>query len=119
MRQSLCKYTLILHVHVISSVSFFFFQAEDGIRDVAVTGVQTCALPICSPGKAAHARILVNDRLDVALAAHAGGVHLGEQSLPPEAALRLRQGLEQEDFLIGVSCHSPKAAKQAERGGAD
>ena len=25
----------------------FFFQAEDGIRDVAVTGVQTCALPIC------------------------------------------------------------------------
>src|SRR2546429_7310498 len=27
---------------------FFFFQAEDGIRDVAVTGVQTCALPICS-----------------------------------------------------------------------
>src|SRR5256884_9036827 len=28
------------------SVFFFFFQAEDGIRDVAVTGVQTCALPI-------------------------------------------------------------------------
>src|SRR5256884_5357795 len=27
-------------------VVFFFFQAEDGIRDVAVTGVQTCALPI-------------------------------------------------------------------------
>src|SRR2546429_507634 len=29
-------------------VFFFFFQAEDGIRDVAVTGVQTCALPILS-----------------------------------------------------------------------
>src|SRR5687768_18363425 len=28
---------------------FFFFQAEDGIRDVAVTGVQTCALPILAP----------------------------------------------------------------------
>src|SRR2546422_7779886 len=28
----------------------FFFQAEDGIRDVAVTGVQTCALPILRPG---------------------------------------------------------------------
>src|SRR5256885_4503054 len=26
---------------------FFFFQAEDGIRDYKVTGVQTCALPIC------------------------------------------------------------------------
>src|SRR3989449_4831760 len=45
---------------------FFFFQAEDGIRDVAVTGVQTCALPICRgrrprhgralPGRALHAR---------------------------------------------------------------
>src|SRR3712207_7245086 len=28
---------------------FFFFQAEDGIRDIGVTGVQTCALPISSP----------------------------------------------------------------------
>src|SRR3712207_7404469 len=28
------------------SFSFFFFQAEDGIRDIGVTGVQTCALPI-------------------------------------------------------------------------
>src|SRR5580700_11259577 len=29
---------------------FFFFQAEDGIRDLYVTGVQTCALPICHVG---------------------------------------------------------------------
>src|SRR2546422_8089367 len=36
------KVATILHV-------FFFFQAEDGIRDVAVTGVQTCALPIYRP----------------------------------------------------------------------
>src|SRR2546427_9319783 len=31
----------------LSSLFFFFFQAEDGIRDLTVTGVQTCALPIC------------------------------------------------------------------------
>src|SRR6266496_5446494 len=30
---------------------FFFFQAEDGIRDLYVTGVQTCALPICRRGQ--------------------------------------------------------------------
>src|SRR5690554_2220067 len=30
---------------------FFFFQAEDGIRDADVTGVQTCALPISTPSK--------------------------------------------------------------------
>src|SRR5689334_24030584 len=32
-----------------SFFSLFFFQAEDGIRDGTVTGVQTCALPICPP----------------------------------------------------------------------
>src|SRR5437763_16172910 len=32
---------------------FFFFQAEDGIRDTSVTGVQTCALPIAPPKRAA------------------------------------------------------------------
>src|SRR5947209_15817262 len=32
--------------HVLLFVLFFFFQAEDGIRDIGVTGVQTCALPI-------------------------------------------------------------------------
>src|SRR2546430_10312544 len=32
-----------------SMIIFFFFQAEDGIRDLTVTGVQTCALPISSP----------------------------------------------------------------------
>src|SRR5215217_4151149 len=35
---------------VIDIVFFFFFQAEDGIRDIGVTGVQTCALPICPWG---------------------------------------------------------------------
>src|SRR2546422_3844161 len=39
-------YWLSLLVALVFCVLFFFFQAEDGIRDVAVTGVQTCALPI-------------------------------------------------------------------------
>src|SRR2546430_4423118 len=42
---------LVREVMVMSQVNFsffFFFQAEDGIRDLTVTGVQTCALPICS-----------------------------------------------------------------------
>src|SRR2546429_2138211 len=40
------------HLESILGDLFFFFQAEDGIRDVAVTGVQTCALPI-SPAEGA------------------------------------------------------------------
>src|SRR2546429_591466 len=38
----------VLSVVCVLLFFFFFFQAEDGIRDVAVTGVQTCALPIWS-----------------------------------------------------------------------
>src|SRR2546430_5273324 len=46
-----CKFTVV-HGELIGragcySCFFFFFQAEDGIRDLTVTGVQTCALPIC------------------------------------------------------------------------
>src|SRR5699024_11740951 len=39
---------LFVFVYYFFLFSFFFFQAEDGIRDRNVTGVQTCALPICS-----------------------------------------------------------------------
>src|SRR2546430_3482901 len=35
---------------MVCKLTFFFFQAEDGIRDLTVTGVQTCALPIFIPG---------------------------------------------------------------------
>ena len=38
----------------------FFFQAEDGIRDRLVTGVQTCALPICDPDHPAHDRLFLS-----------------------------------------------------------
>src|SRR5437763_3586916 len=44
--------------------SFFFFQADDGIRDTSVTGVQTCALPICMLPKRDH-------RQAIALGQHA------------------------------------------------
>src|SRR5438132_6450162 len=47
-------------------VYFFFFQAEDGIRDHCVTGVQTCALPICLPSARSCERPVVCAR-DLAL----------------------------------------------------
>src|SRR2546430_10409801 len=39
-----------LSASLTSIICFFFFQAEDGIRDLTVTGVQTCALPIWGRG---------------------------------------------------------------------
>src|SRR5688572_8238012 len=42
------EYINMITVLAVATKLFFFFQAEDGIRDLTVTGVQTCALPICS-----------------------------------------------------------------------
>lgn len=72
---------------------------------------------------AAHgsaARILVNDRLDVALAAGAGGVHLGRESVPVAAVARWRtSGRAPQGILVGASCHSLAEAQQAELDAAD
>lgn len=68
----------------------------------------------------ADLRILLNDRLDVALAAGADGVHLGEQSLPAKEAKRLateRKGAAQ--FMVGVSAHSLRSVAEAQASGAD
>jgi thiamine-phosphate pyrophosphorylase len=65
-------------------------------------------------------RIFVNDRLDIAWAARANGVHLGEQSLTVARVKTLRaSGYLPEEFSIGASCHSLEAAVAAERDGAD
>jgi thiamine-phosphate pyrophosphorylase len=73
-----------------------------------------------SEGRRDTARIMVNDRLDVALAERAGGVHLGESGLPVNEAKRfVHAHVSHEDFLVGVSGHSLEAAKSAESGGAD
>ena len=64
-------------------------------------------------------RIIVNNRLDVALAAGADGVHLGGGSVPAREAIRwLRNGNRPGDFLVGVSCHNLEEARAAEDAGA-
>ncbi len=77
-----------------------------------------------SAKRASAFRVLVNDRLDVAIAERAHGVHLGETSLPVPDARRLiaaaaRKKAPDESFLVGVSTHSIEAALNAERDGAD
>lgn len=64
-------------------------------------------------------RVIVNDRLDVALAAGAHGVHLGEASMPAgDVRPWLRATGAASEFLLGVSCHSREAVCAAERDGA-
>ena len=56
-------------------------------------------------------KVIINDRLDIALAAGADGVHLGQDDLPPDEARRLAG----ENFLIGFSTHSVEQAVSALR----
>ena len=70
-------------------------------------------LPTLRDGR--PARVLVNDRLDVALAVGADGVHLGALSMPIQVVRRVAP----RPFVIGASCHSLDEAMAAESAGAD
>ncbi|UCH35004.1 MAG: thiamine phosphate synthase [Armatimonadota bacterium] len=67
----------------------------------------------------AGALFIVNDRLDVALAAQAHGVHLGDEDLPVADARRALAGWERRRFIIGASAATVKEAQQAVADGAD
>lgn len=59
--------------------------------------------------------LIINDRLDIAMAVGAAGVHLGQDDLPCAAARRILG----KEYLIGVSAHNPAEAKAALQSGAD
>lgn len=73
----------------------FYHQAEEALRVARSRGVH----------------LIINDRVDIALALHADGVHLGQDDLPPEAA----RALLGEDAIIGFSTHSVEQASVAAR----
>lgn len=59
--------------------------------------------------------LIINDRLDIAMAVGAAGVHLGQDDLPCAAARRILG----EDYIIGVSAHNPAEVAEALQSGAD
>ena len=73
----------------------FFKQAEEASNIARQRGV----------------RIVINDRIDIALALEADGVHLGQDDFPPEAARRLLG----DRAIIGVSTHNVEQARRAAR----
>ena len=67
----------------------------------------------------ARTKIIVNDRLDVAIATSAAGVHLGRESAPASEVVRwCRKGNAPREFMVGVSCHGVAEAREAESAGA-
>lgn len=93
-----------------------------GATALQLRGKDRDARPLCELGRAlllesraAGALLFVNDRLDVAQAIGADGVHLGQEDLPCAEARRIAG----PGLLIGVSAESPTLAQAAERDGAD
>src|SRR5256885_4718942 len=92
------------------STIFFFFQAEDGIRDYKVTGVQTCALPI-SGGEVQRINLttalgtsLVNTLF--VLDEPSIGLHPRDMERITEAMQRLRDAGRSEERRVGKECRS-------------
>ena len=87
------------------------------LRAKNLTGGAFVELGLALAGRLAERGIplLVNDRLDVALACGAAGVHLGQEDVPVPLARRILG----PDATIGVSVNTPEEARRAERQGAD
>lgn len=84
-------------------------------KDLPVRELLALAKELRGITKEFGAKLFINDRVDVAVAVHADGVHLGVQSMPP-LAVRKVVG---DEMLIGVSTHSREEAWSAETEGAD
>jgi thiamine-phosphate pyrophosphorylase len=89
------------------------FQLRE--KDLSPRDLYPLALQMRQLTQAYGARLLINDRIDVALAVNADGVHLTTVSLPARVA---RQLLGPER-LIGISTHNLAEAREAAEGGAD
>ena len=86
-------------------------RVEDGVTDRAAYALTVDVLRLCQPGGVA---VLVNDRLDVALATGARGAHVGDDDLPVDAARRVLGGAA----VLGATCRTPEAGRAAAGAGA-
>src|SRR6266498_2636417 len=99
------------------SLFFFFFQAEDGIRDADVTGVQTCALPICDLLPYAYPLFRLPVESSRLVAVHNAFMARAVRDEVPDAegiriplpvepdkvrALRARYAIGEGDFVVGT-----------------
>jgi thiamine-phosphate pyrophosphorylase len=89
------------------------------IREKDLSGRELLALAREAVAGGVGTRVIVNDRVDVALAAGAAGVHLGRESLNARDVVGwCRGGNAPAEFVVGVSCHGLEEARAAEKAGA-
>jgi thiamine-phosphate pyrophosphorylase len=84
------------------------------VKTVAPREFFELARRVRSETRAHGCQLIVNDRVDIALACDADGVHLGQEDLPLTSGRRLMA-----DKIVGISTHDVDQAKEAEQSGAD
>jgi thiamine-phosphate pyrophosphorylase len=84
-------------------------------RNLHSKGIYSLAKKIKETTDTTSARLLINDRVDIAMAVGADGVHLGQNGIPVETVRRMVG----HGMVIGVSTHNLEEAKKAENEGAD
>ena len=84
-------------------------------KDLGIRELLEMAYKMKEITKKYKAKLFINDRVDVALAVRADGVHLGQISMPPSAVRKIAK----DKLMIGVSTHGIKEALEAEKSGAD
>ena len=112
-RQGLAPSPLVPHLQAVIQAGVGLIQLRE--KDLATRELLGMAKSAVEISGGSNTRIIINDRLDIALAAGAHGVHLGGQSVPPKV---VRRHVD-KNFLVGVSCHSLEDALRAEAGEAD
>ena len=115
-RRSLSGTPLIELIREAAAAGVDLIQVRE--KDFATRPLVDLVESAVAAARGTQTRIVVNDRLDIALALGAAGVHLGRQSMPAKAAREAVERLARPDFLIGVSCHSLEEALEAESSGA-
>ncbi len=94
-----------------AGVRFFQYRNKGGTR----RAIYEIACLLSAIAHRAHALFIVNDHADIAAAADADGVHLGQDDLPIAQAKEIME----PGKIIGISTHSREQAMEAERSGAD
>jgi thiamine-phosphate pyrophosphorylase len=109
-----CPIPLLQNIKLAMEASVDYIQIRE--KDLSARELFHLAKEVRALAGGHQTKVVLNDRLDVALAANLNGVHLGQQSIPPD---RIRSRFVRQDFIIGVSTHSFEELRQAQNQGAD
>ena len=108
---------LLQHIHAAIDAGVDWIQVRE--KDLPAAELLSLAQEAVRASRRQETRIIVNDRLEVAIEAQTAGVHLGRASKPAREIVEwCRKGNAPQEFLVGVSCHSLEEVREAADAGA-